>query len=92
MAAQIAHYKAHRRLFQYGRFLRLCPPFGKKQMRVDDACAGWKLRPWWASTCICCGPTRSRPCGWQALAQDALYELEVRPQVVDVRTFGSLIN
>ena len=26
------------------------------------------------------------------LAQDALYELEVRPQVVDVRTFGSLIN
>lgn len=92
VAAQIAYYKAHRRLFQYGRFLRLCPPFGKNKCEWmmlapdgSEAVVGEYLR-------LLRPNAEKPPLRLAGLAQDALYELEVRPQVVDVRTFGSLIN
>ena len=92
VAAQIAYYKAHRRLFQYGRFLRLCPPFGKNK------CEWMMLAPDGSEDVVgeylrLLRPNAEKPpLRLAGLAQDALYELEVRPQVVDVRTFGSLIN
>ena len=92
VAAQIAYYKAHRRLFQYGRFLRLCPPFGKNK------CEWMMLAPDGSEAVVgeylhLLRPNAEKPpLRLAGLAQDALYELEVRPQVVDVRTFGSLIN
>ena len=92
VAAQIAYYKAHRRPFQYGRFLRLCPPFGKNKCEWmmlapdgSEAVVGEYLR-------LLRPNAEKPPLRLAGLAQDALYELEVRPQVVDVRTFGSLIN
>lgn len=84
--------RAHRRLFQYGRFLRLCPPFGKNK------CEWMMLAPDGSEAVVgeylhLLRPNAEKPpLRLAGLAQDALYELEVRPQVVDVRTFGSLIN
>ena len=92
VAAQIAYYKQHRRLFQYGRFVRLCPPFGQNKCEWmvvspdgSEALAGEYLH--------LLVPNSERPPLRLAMLQpDALYEMEARRQVVDIRTFGGLLN
>ena len=92
MAAQIAYYKAHRRLLQYGRFVRLRAPFGQngcEWMVISpdggEAMVGEYLR-------LLVPNSEKPPLRLALLDPGALYEMETRPQVVDVRTFGGLIN
>ena len=92
VAAQIAYYKAHRRLLQYGRFVRLRAPFGQngcEWMVISpdggEAMVGEYLR-------LLVPHSEKPPLRLALLDPGALYEMETRPQVVDVRTFGGLIN
>ncbi len=93
VAAQIAYYKKHRRLLQYGRFARLASPFDGKNrcewMVVSDdgseAIVGEFQH-------LLVPNTEKPPLRLAYLREDALYEVEARPQVIDIRSFGSLIN
>ena len=92
VAAQIAYYKQHRRLFQYGRFVRLCPPQGQNKcewMAVSpdgsEALVGEYLH-------LLVPNSEKPPLRLAMLCPDALYEMESRSQVVDIRTFGGLLN
>lgn len=92
VAAQIAYYKEHRRLLQYGRFLRLSPPPGGNRcawMVVSpdgsEALAGEYLS-------LLVPNAQTPPLRLAGLVPDAQYTVETRAQVIDVRTFGSLIN
>lgn len=91
-AAQIAYYKAHRALFQYGRFVRLSAPgesgrFAWMVVSADrhEAIVGeffGLLRP----------NVEWPPLRLAQLDPKAVYLVESRPQVIDVRTFGGLVN
>ena len=92
VAAQIAYYKAHRRLLQYGRFVRLRAPFGQNgcEWMVISPDGGEAMVGEYLRLLV---PNSERPPLRLALLDPgALYEMETRPQVVDVRTFGGLIN
>lgn len=91
-AAQIAYYKAHRTLFQYGRFVRLSSPFAENRfawMVISrdrrEAVVGEFLH-------MLVPNTETPPLRLALLNPNFLYDIEVRAQVIDVRTFGSLIN
>ncbi len=92
VAAQIAYYKAHRALFQFGRFVRLSSPFEENRFAwmvisrdKREAVAGEFLH-------MLVPNTETPPLRLALLDPDAVYEIEARAQVIDVRTFGSLIN
>ena len=92
VAAQVAFYKRHRRLFQFGTFHRLRSPFGsewcawmvvsedKKEALVLDALA--RMVP----------NSETEPLVLTGLDPDVCYQVTVRPQAVDIRSFGGLIN
>lgn len=92
VAAQIAYYKQHRRLLQFGTFYRIASPFtdGRCEWQVvsadgTEAMFGeflHLLRP----------NTAKPPLRMCALRSDALYEVTVRPQCVNIKTFGGLLN
>ncbi len=92
VAAQIAFYKQHRRLFQFGTFHRLSSPFDgewcswmvvsedKTEAMVLDAIG--RMEP----------NSETEPLLLTGLDPDKCYEVTVRPQFVDVRSFGGLVN
>ena len=92
VAAQVAFYKKHRRLFQFGTFHRLRSPFDsewcawmvvsedKKEALVLDALA--RMEP----------NSETEPLILRGLDPDTCYQVTVRPQFVDIRSFGGLIN
>ena len=92
VAAQVAWYKAHRGLLQYGRFLRLANPcFDAKceWMVVSDnqneAILGEFLH-------LMVPNTAKPPLRFAGLCEKQEYRVTARSQVIDIRTFGSLIN
>lgn len=92
IAGQIAFYKEHRRLFQFGTFHRLRSPFDsewcawmvvsedKREALVLDALA--RMEP----------NSETEPLLLTGLDPDMCYQVTVRPQYVDIRSFGGLIN
>ena len=92
IAAQIAFYKEHRRLFQFGTFHRLRSPFDsewcawmvvsedRKEALVLDALA--RMEP----------NSETEPLLLTGLDPEICYQVTVRPQYVDIRSFGGLIN
>ena len=89
---QVAYYKAHRHLFQFGSFYRLKSPFreeqccwmvvsqDQKEAIVLDAIG--RMTP----------NSEAAPLYLTGLDPDVRYEVTVRPEVMDLREFGSLIN
>ncbi len=92
VAAQIAFYKKHRGLFQYGTFYRLLNPFendacrwmvlskDKKQAIVGDFLG--LLRP----------NATMPPMKLRALLPKTNYRVAVRQQKINLKTFGGLLN
>ena len=92
VAKQIAFYKEHRELFQYGSFYRLRSPFqeefcswilvspDKKEAMVLDAIG--RMMP----------NSEASPIRLTGLDPDTCYQVTVRPEALDLREFGSLIN
>ena len=92
VAAQVTFYKAHRRLFQFGTFYRLRSPFDsewcawmvvsedRREALVLDALA--RMEP----------NSETEPLLLKGLDPDQRYQVTVRPQFVDIRSFGGLIN
>ena len=92
VAKQVAFYKEHRRLFQFGTFHRLRSPFhsewctwmvvseDKREALVLDALA--RMEP----------NSETEPLLLKGLAPEICYQITVRPQFVDIRSFGGLIN
>ncbi len=92
VSAQIAFYKEHRRLFQYGTFHRLRSTFhgewcgwmvvsgDKREAMVLDYLA--RVVP----------NTETEPLMLTGLDPEICYEVSVRQQYIDVRSFGGLVN
>lgn len=92
VAAQVKFYKEHRRLFQFGEFYRLRSPFhsewcawmvvseDKREALVLDAIC--RMEP----------NSETEPLILTGLDPDACYQVTARPQFVDIRSFGGLIN
>lgn len=92
IAAQVSYYKEHRELFQSGTFHRLRSPFhsewcswivvseNKSEALVLDAIG--RMVP----------NSETEPLILTGLDPDKCYRVTVRPQFVDIRTFGTLIN
>lgn len=89
---QVAFYKFHRKLFQFGTFYRLRSPFreekccwmvvseDKKEAMVLDAIG--RMTP----------NSEASPLHLKGLDPDVCYEVTVRSEALDLREFGSLIN
>ncbi|MFV0413779.1 MAG: alpha-galactosidase, partial [Oscillospiraceae bacterium] len=94
IALQIAYYKQHRALLQYGTFYRLKSPFEEQDgscawvavsANQEEALAGeymGLLRP----------NTAQQPLRFAGLEEAFLYRLTVRRQKMDLASFGGLIN
>lgn len=92
VAAQVAFYKQHRKLFQYGTFYRLRSPFqgetcswmvvsrDRSEAMVLDALG--RMTP----------NTETEPLILVGLDPEKCYQVAVRPQFVDIRSFGTLVN
>lgn len=92
VAKQVAFYKEHRKLLQYGTFYRLRSPFreefcswivvsaDRKEAMVLDAIG--RMMP----------NSEATPIRLKGLDPDMCYEVTVRPESMDLREFGSLIN
>ncbi|MEG1175121.1 MAG: alpha-galactosidase [Ruthenibacterium sp.] len=92
VAAQIVYYKAHRRLLQYGQFLRLASPFAQDKCEwmvvsedKKEAMLGEYLH-------LLVPNTSKPPLRFKALDPDALYTVTARAQSVNIRAFGGLLN
>ncbi|MDL2293864.1 alpha-galactosidase [Ruminococcaceae bacterium OttesenSCG-928-D13] len=90
--AQIEFYKGHRALLQYGDFYRLADPFEQADCRwmvvnadKTEAMVGDFLGLLVPNSTV--PPMRLR-----GLDADTLYQVMVRPQKIDIETFGGLIN
>ena len=97
---QIAWYKAHRRLLQQGAFYRLKSPFGPGDTRgLTGRETQWMVVSPDRSEAVVgelmglMVPNSAKPplrlCG---LDPDRLYEMQVRREAINIKTFGSLIN
>ena len=100
MKEQIAWYKAHRRVLQQGDFYRLKSPFGPGDTRgltaretqwiavspdKSEAVAGEFMG-------LLVPSSAKPPMRLYGLHPDRLYEVTVRREVINIKTFGSLIN
>ena len=90
--AQIAYYKKHRKLLQFGTFYRLESPFKSNHclwMVVSEdkseALIGYYQKLQEASPGI-------ETLRLRGLNEGMLYELEVREQYINIRSFGTLID
>jgi alpha-galactosidase len=90
IARQVAFYKAHRALLQFGTFSRIQSPFDGEtiqwQVKTDDTCLVFygigKSQP---------GSGRRR-LRFRDLASGRAYRIENRVQVFNIADFGELIN
>lgn len=90
--AQIAYYKQHRMLLQYGRFYRLKSPFeenGCAWMAVSEDKTEAMVGEYMGLVVpnMAKGPLRLR-----GLRQDMLYDMQVRRQKMNIETFGGIVN
>lgn len=100
MKEQIAWYKAHRQVLQQGDFYRLKSPFGPDDTRgltaretqwitvapdKSEAVAGEFMG-------LLVPSSAKPPMRLYGLHPDRLYEISVRREVINIKTFGSLIN
>lgn len=91
VAAQIAWYKAHRTLMQYGRFLRLQDPArGECRWAVvsPDGQQAVQLELMGLTVPNCGQP----PMRFAGLCPAQKYRVTTRPQTLDIRSFGNLVN
>lgn len=92
VAKQIAFYKQHRRLLQFGTFYRLKNPFeenGCRWMVVDEAQEEGLLGDFMG---LLVPNTAAGPLRMAGLREDVLYEVTVRGHKVAIETFGGLVN
>ncbi len=93
IAAQIAFYKDHRQLLQFGQMLRVRTPF-----RDQENCVWVITSADRSSAMVFEGSGRSipnaetQPLRLTGLVPGEKYRMTVRKEQVDIRTFGSLIN
>ncbi len=92
VAAQIAFYKAHREILQYGRFLRIKSPFdGDETMWISvskdkkHAVAGEFIT-------LLTPNSQNIPMRLAGLDPEVLYDVAVRRESMDIRVLGGLIN
>lgn len=92
VAAQIAFYKAHRELLQYGDFTRVKSPFdGDETLWIitskdkKHAVAGEFLT-------LLIPNSQRAPMRLAGLDANILYDINVRRECMDIRTLGGLIN
>jgi alpha-galactosidase len=90
--AQIAFYKQHRDLLQYGRLYRLQSPFEHNQMLwvvvnddASEALLGYYQKQQESNGCL---ETPRLP----MLNPDMQYQINSRTQFVNIRQFGALVN
>lgn len=91
VAAQISWYKAHRRLMQYGRFLRLLgPESGECRWAVVSEDGGQAVQLELMGLTV---PNLGQPpMRFAGLCPGRPYRVTTRPQSLDIRSFGSLVN
>ena len=91
VAAQIAWYKAHRTLMQYGRFLRLqSPERGECRWAVVSPDGGQAVQLELMGLAV---PNRGQPpMRFAGLCPTQKYRITTRPQSLDIRSFGNLVN
>lgn len=93
IAAQIEFYKKHRRLFQQGTFLRLTSPFSDSESCVWMVVSEDKKEAMVLEAMGRLAPnSETPPLRLKGLDGDSLYRVSTRSQVIDIRSFGSLIN
>lgn len=90
--AQIAYYKQHRMLLQYGEFLRLKSPFEEDGCRWMSVSAD-KTEAILGDYSHLLEPNSAQPpMRLAGLDEEKLYRLAVRPQKMNVHEFGGLVN
>ena len=89
---QIEFYKSHRKLLQYGQFIRLQSPFEQNHMLwmvinedKTEAILGYYQQQQTSN------PNLEMP-RLNMLNPDLEYRIESRPQYINIRTFGDLVN
>lgn len=90
--AQIIFYKKHRQLLQYGRFYRLQSPFEHNQMlwiMVSQDCSE-AILGYYQQQQESNGNLETPRL--TMLKADSEYHIEGRPQYINIRTFGDLVN
>lgn len=92
VAKQIEYYKEHRRLLQYGRFARLKNPFFEDGCRWQVTAPSKKQALAGDFIALLMPNSINRPMRLTALDEEKVYNIEVRPQKIDIETFGGLIN
>lgn len=92
VVAQIAYYKQHRMLLQYGRFVRLASPF--EQPKCEWMILGDESREAVVGEFmhLLVPNSATPPLRLTGLVPEAKYTMSVRPQAISVRAFGGLIN
>jgi len=90
--AQITFYKKHRQLLQYGRFIRLQSPFEHNQMlwMVVNEDKSQALLGYYQQQQESNGNLETPRL--TMLNPDAEYRIESRPQYINIRAFGDLVN
>lgn len=92
IAAQIAYYKEHRMLLQYGEFYRLKSPFehnGCAWMVVSDDKTEAIVGDYMG---LIVPNSAQPPLRLRGLEKGMLYTMQVRPQKVSINTFGGIVN
>lgn len=90
--AQIDYYKQHRMLFQYGTFLRLANPV------CDGRCAWMVVSPDKKQAAageflhLLTPNSQTPPLRLAGLLPDVCYTLTVRPQALNIKALGSMLN
>ncbi len=91
--AQIEFYKMHRKLFQYGTFLRIKSPFENSESCVWAIVSSDKNEALVLEAIGRLSPnSETLPIRLKGLNADTNYKVSVRKQQISVKTFGSLIN
>mgnify|MGYP002931646585 FL=1 len=89
---QIAFYKEHRRLLQFGEFYRIGNPF------KENTCAWQVVSPDRAESMLGCFIDRLTPnsgpdrLAFTGLDPEKVYRFTARQQLLNLRTFGEIIN
>lgn len=89
---QIAFYKEHRRLLQFGEFYRIGNPF------KENTCAWQVVSPDRAESMLGCFIDRLTPnsgpdrLAFTGLDSEKVYRFTARQQLLNLRTFGEIIN
>lgn len=93
VAAQVAFYKEHRRLFQYGQFYRLSSPFKDAESCRWMVVSGDKKEAMLLDGVGRVQPNMEQePVRLTGLNPQLRYSITARRQIFDIRSLGGLIN